>query len=83
MLSCPPATTIVALTGPDLLGRQRHGAQAGAADLVDAEGGLVVRQAGGARRLAGRVLPWPAVRTWPRITSSTPSGRASARASAA
>ena len=45
-----------AFAGADLLRGQRHGAQAGAADLVDAERGLGVRQAGGARGLAGRVL---------------------------
>ena len=56
MLSWPPATTIVALAGADLLGRQRDRAQAGAADLVDAEGGVAVGDAGGAGGLAGGVL---------------------------
>ncbi len=46
----------VALAGTDLLRRERHGAKAGAADLVDAEGGLAIRQAGGAGGLAGGVL---------------------------
>ena len=45
-----------ALAGADLLRGQGDGAQAGAAHLVDAERGLGVRQAGGARGLAGRVL---------------------------
>ena len=45
-----------AFAGADLLRGQRHGAQAGAADLVDAERGLGIRQAGGARGLAGGVL---------------------------
>ena len=52
----PPATTIGALAGADLLRGQRHRAQAGAADLVDAEGGRGVRHAGGAGGLARRVL---------------------------
>ena len=43
-----------AFAGADLLGRQRHRAQARATELVDAEGGLFVRHAGGARGLAGR-----------------------------
>ena len=45
-----------AFAGADLLRGKRHGAQAGAADLVDAERGLGIRQAGGARGLAGGVL---------------------------
>ena len=45
-----------AFAGADLLRGQRDRAQAGAADLVDAERGLGVRQAGGAGGLAGRVL---------------------------
>ena len=46
----------IAFAGADLLSRQRHRAQAGAAELVDAEGGLVVRHAGGAGGLTRRVL---------------------------
>ncbi len=45
-----------AFAGADLLGGEGDGAQAGAADLVDAEGGGAVRDAGGAGGLAGRVL---------------------------
>ena len=44
------------VAGRDLLRRQRHGAQARAAELVDAEGGALHRDAGIDRRLAGRVL---------------------------
>ena len=40
----------------DVLSAQRHGAQAGAADLVDAPGGGFDRQAGVDMGLAGRVL---------------------------
>ena len=45
-----------AFAGADLLRGEGHGAQAGAADLVDAEGGLGVGKAGGAGGLAGGVL---------------------------
>ena len=45
-----------AFAGADLLGAQSDGAEAGAADLVDAEGGVGVRHAGGAGRLPGRIL---------------------------
>ena len=41
----------------DLLRRQRHGAQARAAKLVDAKGGVFDRNAGIDAGLAGRVLP--------------------------
>ena len=40
----------------DVLGAERDGAQARAADLVDAPGGALLRQAGVDVRLAGRVL---------------------------
>ena len=40
----------------DVLGAERHGPQARAADLVDAPGGALLRQAGVDVRLAGRVL---------------------------
>ena len=40
----------------DLLQAERNRAQAAAAQLVDAEGGLFLRNAGFHRRLAGRVL---------------------------
>jgi hypothetical protein len=42
---------------PDRLEAERHGAQAGAAQLIDAIGGLLDRDAGVDRRLAGGVLP--------------------------
>ena len=45
-----------AFAGADLLRAERDRAQAGAADLVDAEGGLGIGHAGGAGGLAGRVL---------------------------
>ncbi len=45
-----------AFAGADLLRGERHGAQAGAAHLVDAECRLGVGQPGGARGLAGGVL---------------------------
>ena len=41
----------------DVLGAERHRAQARAADLVDAPGGALLRQAGVDVRLARRVLP--------------------------
>ena len=47
---------IVGVARLDLLGGERHGAQAGAADLIDAEGGLAVGNAGLDRGLAGGVL---------------------------
>ena len=56
MLSWPPATTIGASPLRDLLRGERHRAQAGAADLVDPEGGALDRDAGGDGGLAGRVL---------------------------
>ncbi len=56
MFSWPPATTIVGVAKLDLLGAERHGAQARAADLVDAPGGAFDRKAGIDGRLAGRVL---------------------------
>ena len=40
----------------DLLGRERHRAQAGAADLIDPEGRGAVRNAGLDRRLTRRIL---------------------------
>ena len=57
MLSCPPATTICAVAGLDRLIAERHRAQARAAELVDAVGGLLIRDAGRDRGLARRVLP--------------------------
>jgi hypothetical protein len=70
------------LAAHDLLGGEGDGAQAGAADLVDAESGLVVGQPGLAGRLAGGVLTL-AGSTWPRITSSTSPGSSPARLIAA
>ena len=46
----------VAFAGADLLRGERDRAKARAAKLVDAEGGLLVRHAAAASRLAGRVL---------------------------
>jgi hypothetical protein len=71
------------IAGGDLLGGERHGAQARAAELVDAEGCALGRDAGGHRRLPGRVLPGAAVRIWPMMTSSTSDGFTPARSSAA
>jgi hypothetical protein len=45
-----------AFAGADLLGAEGDGAQAGAADLVDAEGGRLIGDARGAGGLASRVL---------------------------
>ena len=45
-----------AFAGADLLRGERHGAQAGAAHLVDAERGLGIGQSGGAGGLAGGIL---------------------------
>jgi hypothetical protein len=45
------------VAGGDLLRRQRHRPQAGAAELVDAEGRPLHRDAGRHRRLPRRVLP--------------------------
>ena len=57
------------------MGGEGDGAQAAATDLVDAEGGGGVGDAGRVRAAwrAG-FWPWAAVRTWPRMTSSTASG---------
>ncbi len=84
MLSWPPATTMALSPVRDLLGRQRHGAQAGAAKLVDAEGGAAppgCRR----RRAAWRAgfCPALAVSIWPRITSSTSPAWMPARSMAA
>ena len=46
-----------AFAGADLLRGERHGAQAGTADLIDAERCLGVGQPSGARGLAGGILP--------------------------
>ena len=54
--SWPPATMIVGVAVGDLLHAERDGAQARAAELVEAPGGLLLRHAGGHRGLAGRVL---------------------------
>ena len=54
--SWPPATTIVGVAVDDLLEAERDRAQARAAQLVDAPGGLLLRNAGLDRGLAGRVL---------------------------
>ena len=56
MLSWPPATTIVGGAGLDLLSAERDGAQARAANLVDAPCRSVDRDAGGDGRLPRRVL---------------------------
>ena len=56
MDSWPPATTMSEITVEQRLIAQRHGAQAGAAELVDAPGRAFHRNAGGDRGLTGRVL---------------------------
>ena len=68
----------------DLLGGERDGAQARAADLVDAEGRGAVGNARLDRGLARRVLALRArSSTWPRMTSETSPGWTLARSSAA
>ena len=56
MLSWPPATTMLASPVWIAWRAERDGAQAGAADLVDAPGRHFLRDARGHRGLAGRVL---------------------------
>ena len=46
------------IAGHDLLHAQRHGAQAGSAELIDAEGGRFLRYAGFHGRLPRGVLPF-------------------------
>ena len=57
MLSWPPATTISASPIADRLEAQGHRAQAGAAELIDAIGGLLDGNTGVDGGLAGGVLP--------------------------
>ena len=66
----------------DRLIAERHGAQPRAAELVDAVGGDLERDAGGDRGLPRRVLPSPAARIWPMMTSETSFGSTLARRSA-
>jgi len=47
----------LALPGPDLLSGEGHRAETGTADLVDAEGGLALGDAGQDGGLACRILP--------------------------
>ena len=56
MDSWPPATMIVGVAVGDLLHADRDGAQPRAAELVEAPGGLFLRDAGRHGGLAGRVL---------------------------
>ena len=56
MLSWPPTTMIDGVAVADRLPAEGDGAQARAAELVDAERGLLDRNAGIDRGLAGRVL---------------------------
>jgi hypothetical protein len=55
----------------DLLHADGDRAQARAAELVEAPGGLLLRDAGLDGGLAGRVLALAGGRIWPRMTSST------------
>ncbi len=56
MLSWPPATTIFASPRRDLLGGERDGPKPRAAELVDAPGRALDRDAGVDRRLTGGSL---------------------------
>ena len=67
----------------DLLQAERHRAQARAAELVDAPGRAFDRDAGVDRAWRAGFWPWPAVRIWPRMTSSTSFGSTLARSIAA
>jgi hypothetical protein len=71
------------IAGSDLLHAERHGPQAGAAQLVHAPGRALHRDARLDRGLAGRVLACPAVRIWPRMTSLISPGSTLARLIAA
>jgi hypothetical protein len=57
--SWPPAATMLGIAGCDLLHAERHGPQAGAAQLVDPPGRALHRYPGLDRGLAGRVLAGP------------------------
>jgi hypothetical protein len=67
----PAGDDDVGVAQHDVLGAQRHGTKARAADLVDAPGRAFLRQACVDMRLTRRVLPCAAVSTWPRMVSET------------
>ena len=72
----------VAVTVADRLVAERHGAQPGAAQLVDAVGGRLARDTGRDAAWRAGFWPSPAARIWPRMTSETSLGSTSARRSA-
>ena len=74
MISWPPATTISQSPVCDRLGGERDGAQARAADLLTPQAGEPFGMPAAIEAWRAGFWPWPAVSTWPRITSETRAG---------